>query len=145
MSEFSDAEIADLRCLVRLMIPASDIYKVPGADDARIFADIIKSFGRDLPAVHTALADLAARSGGSFAGLDAVRQADVAVGFREQSGTPLMFVFARGNPSELEAARTNLFNTLIGIAIFVGASLIAKVIIGTLHQLGVNVGSCLGS
>lgn len=55
------------------------------------------------------------------------------------------FVLARGNPGELEAARTNLFNTLIGIAIFVGASLIAKVIIGTLHELGVNVGSCFGS
>ena len=92
MSEFSDAEIADLRCLVRLMIPASDRYKVPAADDPLIFADIIKSFGRDLPAVHSALADLAARSAGSFAALDTAQQAVVAEGFREQSGTPLMLL-----------------------------------------------------
>lgn len=53
------------------------------------------------------------------------------------------FVIARGSPNELAEARTNLFNTLIGIGIFVGASLIAKVIIGTLAQLGVDTGgSC---
>ena len=92
MSEFSADELADLRCLVRLMIPASDAYKVPGADDPSIFADIIKSFGRDLSAVHTALADLAARSGGSFSGLDAAAQGIVVASFREQGGTPLMLL-----------------------------------------------------
>jgi hypothetical protein len=53
------------------------------------------------------------------------------------------FVMARGSPTGLSEARSNLFNTLIGIAIFIGASLIARVIVGTLEQLGVNVGSCI--
>src|SRR6185503_8195520 len=48
------------------------------------------------------------------------------------------FVAARGSPGELSEARSNLVATLIGIAIFVGASLIANVIIATLSQLGVN-------
>ena len=41
------------------------------------------------------------------------------------------FVLARGSPGELSEARTNLVYTLIGIAIFIGASLIANVIIAT--------------
>jgi hypothetical protein len=53
------------------------------------------------------------------------------------------FVMARGSPGELSEARANLVATLIGIAIFVGASLIANVIIATLEQLGVNgVNAC---
>jgi hypothetical protein len=53
------------------------------------------------------------------------------------------FVLARGNPSQLTEARSNMLYTVIGIAIFVGASLIAKVIIATVEQLGVTgVSSC---
>ena len=53
------------------------------------------------------------------------------------------FILARGSPGELTEARNNLIATLIGIAIFIGASLIANVIIATLHQLGANgVNSC---
>lgn len=48
------------------------------------------------------------------------------------------FVVARGSPGELSEARANFVATLIGIAIFIGASLIANVIIATLGQLGVN-------
>ncbi|MES2007087.1 MAG: pilin [Patescibacteria group bacterium] len=48
------------------------------------------------------------------------------------------FVMARGSPGALTEARSNLVATLIGIAIFVGASLIANVIIATLAQLGAN-------
>ncbi len=48
------------------------------------------------------------------------------------------FILARGSPGELTEARANLVATLIGIAIFIGASLIANVIISTLHQLGVQ-------
>lgn len=52
-------------------------------------------------------------------------------------------VWAQGNPKKLEEARRNLLNTLIGIAIFVGASIIVKIIIATLCSLGVQgVGSC---
>lgn len=53
------------------------------------------------------------------------------------------FIMARGSPAELSEARSNLLNVIIGIAIFLGASLIAQVIISTLHQLGVSgVNSC---
>ena len=42
-----DAEIADLRCLARMIIPPSAKYGVPGADDDTIFSDIVNSLGRD--------------------------------------------------------------------------------------------------
>ena len=48
------------------------------------------------------------------------------------------FVWAQGNPKELGKARQNFMWTIVGIAIFVGASLIAGVIISTLQQLGVK-------
>lgn len=53
------------------------------------------------------------------------------------------FILARGSANELSEARTNLWNTLIGVAIFVGASVIAGVIINTLSGLGVSISSCL--
>ena len=46
------------------------------------------------------------------------------------------FILARGNPEALKEARTNLLHTLIGVGIFVGASLIASIIVSTLQQLG---------
>jgi hypothetical protein len=53
------------------------------------------------------------------------------------------FVMAQGNPSELAEARKNFVYTVIGIAIFVGASLIATVIINTVQALGVSgIASC---
>ncbi len=54
------------------------------------------------------------------------------------------FVVAQGNPEELSAARKNMLYTVIGIAIFVGASLIAGVIVNTMVALGVQgIGSCI--
>ena len=40
-------ELRDLRALVAEMIPASEAYKVPGADDEAIFADVVNSLERD--------------------------------------------------------------------------------------------------
>ena len=37
------------------MVPASAEYGVPGADDEAIFADIVRSLGRDRDAVRNAL------------------------------------------------------------------------------------------
>lgn len=48
------------------------------------------------------------------------------------------FILARGNPTELTNARKNFLWTLVGIGIFVGASLIATIIVNTLKQLGVS-------
>ncbi|HVZ76180.1 MAG TPA: pilin [Candidatus Paceibacterota bacterium] len=53
------------------------------------------------------------------------------------------FIIAQGNPGELGEAKTNFYHVIIGIAIFLGASLIASVIINTLRNLGVQgINSC---
>jgi hypothetical protein len=43
----SPDEAADLRRLAGMMIPPSTTFDVPGADDPAIFADILRSLGRD--------------------------------------------------------------------------------------------------
>ncbi|TSC69600.1 MAG: Uncharacterized protein G01um101456_87 [Parcubacteria group bacterium Gr01-1014_56] len=53
------------------------------------------------------------------------------------------FVLAQGSGTKIKEARDNLVAVLIGIAIFVGASLIANVIVNTLQDLGVRgINSC---
>lgn len=82
-------ETRDLRALVAEMIPASATYKVPGADDDLIFADILKSLERDTDDVRTALKQLAGLSGGAFADLQAGRRTEVAATFKTQGGAAL--------------------------------------------------------
>ena len=43
----SAEQARDLRALAGTIIPASATYDVPGADDERIFADILRSLERD--------------------------------------------------------------------------------------------------
>lgn len=50
----------------------------------------------------------------------------------------LKFVLAQGKPADLAAAQKNLMYTLVGIGIFVAASVIAAVIVNTLQGLGVQ-------
>jgi hypothetical protein len=45
------------------------------------------------------------------------------------------FVAARGNPTELESARDIFINTCIGVAVLLGARLIAAIIVGTISNL----------
>ena len=85
----TEAEARDLRALAGRMIPASATYKVPGADDDLILADIVKSLERDFDDARTALAHLAKLSGGTFAGLAPARQAEVAATFKAEGGAPL--------------------------------------------------------
>ena len=66
----SAAEIRDLRDIAGTMIPPSAAFGMPGADDPAILADIVQSAGHDLPLVRAALAAIAAKSGGAFAGMD---------------------------------------------------------------------------
>ena len=47
---------------------------LPGADDPAILADIVRSIGRDLPLIRTALAEIDKRAGGAFASLDRERR-----------------------------------------------------------------------
>ncbi|HEY3849149.1 MAG TPA: hypothetical protein VGL95_18760 [Acetobacteraceae bacterium] len=78
-----------LRCLAEIMIPASTEYGVPGAGDDAIFADILRSFGRDEDHVRQVLRTLDALSGGVFADLDPARQEAVAARLREAGGKEL--------------------------------------------------------
>lgn len=83
---FSSSESRDLRCIAGMMIPPSEEFGVPGADDAIIFADIMQSVGRDLEAVRGALTRLSALAGGGFADLDDTRRETVAQAFLVSGG-----------------------------------------------------------
>lgn len=85
-------QVRSLRCVAGMMIPASTLYDVPGADDDAIFADILRSLGRDAPQVQAALQHLDKLAGGCFADLPADRRQQVAATFRETGGTPLTFL-----------------------------------------------------
>jgi hypothetical protein len=89
MPALTAAEARDLRALAGLMIPASTTYKVPGADDDAIFADIVKNLERDTEDTRTALAHLVKLSGGAFADLPENRRREVAATFKNEGGAPL--------------------------------------------------------
>jgi len=90
----SPAESQDLRRVAEVMVPASEEFGVPGAGDAAIFADILKSLGRDLDGVRIALAALSALAGGPFADLEPARGEIVAETFRA-GGSPEVAVLER--------------------------------------------------
>ena len=58
MSEFTDTDLTLLRRLAGRMIPASDEFAAPGADDAAIQADILKTLSGRLDAVQAMLSRL---------------------------------------------------------------------------------------
>jgi len=60
----SSSETQSLRRIAGVMIPASTEFGVPGADDAEIFSDILRSLGRDLADVRRALAEFAQLAAG---------------------------------------------------------------------------------
>jgi len=51
------------------------------------------------------------------------------------------FVWARGNPGQLESAKKNLLYTVVGIGIFFGAWTLAKIIEATIEALKIGGGS----
>ena len=57
----SSGELQELHRVAGILIPASEEHAVPGASDPVIFADIVKSLGRDLAHVRAALAGLEGR------------------------------------------------------------------------------------
>ena len=73
-TDLSEAQRRDLRLIAGIMVPASEEFAVPGADDAAIFDDILRSLGRDRASVREALTRLAAQAGGAFAALDDARR-----------------------------------------------------------------------
>jgi hypothetical protein len=82
----TEAELADLRCLAGMIIPASAKHGVPGADDDLIFADIVNSIGRDRDTVLAALAKLRTLADGPFFALNAARRNEVAAMLRAEGG-----------------------------------------------------------
>ena len=85
-NELTSAQRDDLRAVAAMIIPASDEYKVPGADDPTIQADILATLGRDTGMVKAALDHLARLAGKPLAELDPVRRDAVASEFRASGG-----------------------------------------------------------
>ena len=85
----TDAEKRTLAAMCARMIPASAEFKVPGADDTLIQADIAKSLGRDATAVHNALAKLETLAGVSLADLPIDKQEEVCATLRTEGGMDL--------------------------------------------------------
>ena len=76
----------DLRTVAAMIIPASEEYNVPGADDAAIQADILATLGRDTGMVRAALDHLARLAGKPLAELDWAKRDAVAGEFRATAG-----------------------------------------------------------
>ena len=82
----TQAQRDDLRTVAAMIIPASDEYKVPGADDAAVQADILATLGRDTDMVRAALDHLARLAGKPLAELDQAKRDAVAKEFRATGG-----------------------------------------------------------
>ena len=85
-NELTSAQRDDLRTVAAMIIPASDEYKVPGADDPAIQADMLATLGRDTAMVRQALDHLARLAGQPLADLDAAGRDAVAREFRASGG-----------------------------------------------------------
>lgn len=88
MSELTQNQRDDLRTVAAMIIPASDEFKVPSADDVAIQTDILKTLGRDTELVRKALDHLARLAGKPLAALDAAGRDAVAKEFRANGGAP---------------------------------------------------------
>ena len=88
-ADLSAEQIRDLRALAGAIIPPSETYSVPGADDELIFNDILGSLEHDRDDVCRALAHLARFAGCAFADLEPERRAAMATAFRDAGGAPL--------------------------------------------------------
>jgi hypothetical protein len=84
--QLTRAQRDDLRTVAGMIVPASDTYKVPGADDPAIQADILATLGRDTKLVVAALDHLARLAGQPLAELDTAKRDAVAQEFRSSGG-----------------------------------------------------------
>jgi len=76
----------DLRVVAGMIIPASEEYAVPGADDTAIQADILATLGRDTAMVREALDHLARLAGMPLADLGETARDAIARQFRASGG-----------------------------------------------------------
>ena len=91
-SGLTASELRDFCRLASIMVPACAEYGVPGADDAAIFADIIRSLGRDRNDVRKALAQLRELAGEDFGTLEASTAGAAATALLEREGAEIMAV-----------------------------------------------------
>ncbi len=85
----TDAEHRTLACAAGMMVPASARHGVPGADDPAILADMVRTLGRDEPALRSALRSLDALAGGDLAAAGATEREAAAAAFRAAGGNDL--------------------------------------------------------
>jgi len=85
-NELTSAHRGDLRTIAAMIIPASDEYKVPGADDTAIQADMLATLGRDAALVRQALDHLARLAGKPLADLEPAKREAIATEFRATGG-----------------------------------------------------------
>ena len=85
-SGLTQAQRDDLRMIAAMMIPESAEYRVPGADDPAIQADILATLGRDTKRVREALDHIARLAGKPLAELDPQRRKTIAAEFRATGG-----------------------------------------------------------
>lgn len=82
----SQADTETLRALAAVMVPADADLKVPAADDPVIFADILRSIGRDLAALRRALGQLRERAGADPAILELDAREVLVQAYQAQGG-----------------------------------------------------------
>lgn len=80
----SDPERQTLLCVAGHMIPANAEYSVPGADDSRIFADIVRSIDRDRDDLREALRVIHDLAGGMITALSEAEQEKRLARFRAE-------------------------------------------------------------
>jgi len=79
-------QLDDLRVIAGLIIPASEEFDVPGADDPAIQADIVATLGRDTALLAEALETLDGLAGSPLGDLDPASREAVAVRLRSLGG-----------------------------------------------------------
>jgi hypothetical protein len=85
-SSLTPRQIDDLRAIAGMIIPASEEFDVPGADDPTIQADILATLGRDTVPLREALDRFARLAGAPLASLDPARREAVAQELRATGG-----------------------------------------------------------
>jgi hypothetical protein len=85
-NELTSAQHDDLCAIAAMIIPASEEYKVPGADDPAIQADMMATLGRDTTLVRQALDHLARLAGKPLAELDTAKRETIANEVRATGG-----------------------------------------------------------
>jgi hypothetical protein len=79
---WQDADVDRLRVLAAAVMPASMKFDVPGADDAKIFDQVLLEAGHDRESIGEALNLLDSVAGGSFVAVSARERAVIIEAFR---------------------------------------------------------------